>query len=422
MNNSSRWIWFLIIFVVGSSVIGTFSFMLTILFGFPEQFSSLLTLPLIGVAIWLFYKQYSPLAWLVVGCGVWIAVSIFVLIGAFFRTEPNIPTAVESYFEERTDANESHSSSTSIFDFFIPDYLTALNDGDDKLDVDENRDIIYNANYYAENGRKQFTIIFPAVDIPGGEWAFESGELKISGAFNATFTASENLNWATVDEVDFKATDQTPTQRINAFMVVEIPQLPLEDSEVTFEATLNILTAGVDEETRQQQTLKRTAPILIVSDNYYMYQQEYTTWQRSRRLVESAWGFVLVASDIIAGGIGLVLYRRGAFASFTSGSLRFEVRQKSGLQQLGVEAFTLAKLDPAITYGAEQGVYLGRVEAQSPAGRSGLRSADIVQLVNGKEVNAPNQLGRAVSGKKRGDMVQMRVLRNGQLVDLVINF
>ncbi len=60
----------------------------------------------------------------------------------------------------------------------------------------------------------------------------------------------------------------------------------------------------------------------------------------------------------------------------------------------------------------EAGVMIGRVEPDSPAAKAGLKVGDIVTKVDGKDVDSPFALQKAIRGKKANETVSLEVWRD----------
>jgi membrane-associated protease RseP (regulator of RpoE activity) len=60
----------------------------------------------------------------------------------------------------------------------------------------------------------------------------------------------------------------------------------------------------------------------------------------------------------------------------------------------------------------DAGVLVASVEAESPAGKAGLKAGDVVTAADGGRVDSPRDLSRAVRRKKAGDQVQLDVSRD----------
>lgn len=61
------------------------------------------------------------------------------------------------------------------------------------------------------------------------------------------------------------------------------------------------------------------------------------------------------------------------------------------------------------------GVYLNDINPGSAADQAGLQSGDVVVSINGKQVDAPNELQRAVAIHRPGDKLRLEVWRNRQM-------
>jgi membrane-associated protease RseP (regulator of RpoE activity) len=60
----------------------------------------------------------------------------------------------------------------------------------------------------------------------------------------------------------------------------------------------------------------------------------------------------------------------------------------------------------------DAGVLVASVEAESPAGKAGIKAGDVVTAADGGRVDSPRDLSRAVRRKKAGDQVQLDVSRD----------
>jgi serine protease Do len=71
-------------------------------------------------------------------------------------------------------------------------------------------------------------------------------------------------------------------------------------------------------------------------------------------------------------------------------------------------------------YGASSGVFVGRVTADTPAQRAGIKEGDIITAFNGKPVANGNELVGLVSETPVGSKVPITVLRDGKTLNLTI--
>lgn len=67
---------------------------------------------------------------------------------------------------------------------------------------------------------------------------------------------------------------------------------------------------------------------------------------------------------------------------------------------------------------ANQGVMVGKVQAESAAETAGLQVGDIVTSVNGKPVGSSGELAHAISSHEGGESVELGILRNGHAESL----
>jgi S1-C subfamily serine protease len=70
--------------------------------------------------------------------------------------------------------------------------------------------------------------------------------------------------------------------------------------------------------------------------------------------------------------------------------------------------------------GRRQGVRVAHVVQNSPAGRAGLFTGDIVVSLGGRPVAAPGDLQRAMTEDAIGQPVELTVWRRGALVDVIV--
>ena len=66
------------------------------------------------------------------------------------------------------------------------------------------------------------------------------------------------------------------------------------------------------------------------------------------------------------------------------------------------------------------GAVIGTVRAGSPAADAGVESGDVVVAVNGKQVNAANELTAAIAALRPGDKATLKVQRAGSTVTLTV--
>jgi len=62
-----------------------------------------------------------------------------------------------------------------------------------------------------------------------------------------------------------------------------------------------------------------------------------------------------------------------------------------------------------------RGVYVASVRQDGAAARAGLRTGDVVLAIQGKSVDAPNELQSAVARRRPGDRIDVRVWRAGRV-------
>ena len=67
-----------------------------------------------------------------------------------------------------------------------------------------------------------------------------------------------------------------------------------------------------------------------------------------------------------------------------------------------------------------QGVYVEEVMDDSPAGKAGLRTLDIIIKIDGHTMNSSNEIQNLIAMKKPGETVTLSLLRNGKSMDVAV--
>jgi len=68
------------------------------------------------------------------------------------------------------------------------------------------------------------------------------------------------------------------------------------------------------------------------------------------------------------------------------------------------------------------GVYVGKIKPGSVAERSGMRQGDVIQALANKRVRGMSGLDQLIESVRTGDQVSVRVMRNGEDVNLTLDF
>jgi serine protease Do len=89
----------------------------------------------------------------------------------------------------------------------------------------------------------------------------------------------------------------------------------------------------------------------------------------------------------------------------------FETRGGPGRGRLGVE---LMRMTPqlATAFGVKAGVMVATVDADSPAGRAGLKAGDIITAVGGRSVDHPEDVRQEIRRAGDGATVSLTVTRD----------
>jgi serine protease Do len=81
-----------------------------------------------------------------------------------------------------------------------------------------------------------------------------------------------------------------------------------------------------------------------------------------------------------------------------------------------------SKLRAAVGLPEREGVLIRGVEADSPAGRAGLRSGDLIVAGGGQEIASVDDLYRTLDGVAEGDTLSLRIVRGADELDVSVSF
>ena len=76
--------------------------------------------------------------------------------------------------------------------------------------------------------------------------------------------------------------------------------------------------------------------------------------------------------------------------------------------------------EEALSYGLPEGAAVKEVTADSPAEAAGLLANDIITAVNGEDIHSRDELVSAVSASEVGDVLELRVYRQGKTLTLTV--
>jgi Do/DeqQ family serine protease len=74
-----------------------------------------------------------------------------------------------------------------------------------------------------------------------------------------------------------------------------------------------------------------------------------------------------------------------------------------------------------VTVQEERGVFVFQIMRNSPAAKGGMRVGDVIQRINGRQVNTADEVQQAVENSSIGSTLQVEVKRNGQAVTLAVS-
>ncbi len=407
MQNNNWWIWLLILFF-GCSIASSASGFLVTQLGFPYTWVSPFMLIMVGTMVFLAYRGYSLQTWLLAACIGFILISITAIGRALLIPDPHIP---EVYREEFQAASQDYS----FLGVNIP--YSGEDTFDYTIEYDPQRDTYLIGQGY--DVRTPITIEFPPIETAGGQWAFESGSVQLRGPASGNFTAEPQENWLNASEAAFQ-TGRT-LREVRPQLTIAIP-LPVRIISTPIEVAADLSIAYPQEDGKvEQTTLTRQFSLETIGPEYYVYYSKYIDWERTRSVVKTPIWTVLAVGSVLAGAGSAYLIREGALHARTSGSgLQFVIRNLTGAQRFGAALYDPRKY-PDLT-NARQGVYIGRVIAQSPAGRAGFRTGDMLITLAGQTINSPRAMNRIVRGCKKGQVIEATILRGGQPVDLRVRF
>lgn len=411
-NGNNQWMWIAAILFFGYGIFSTISFGVVTALGMPYEWSLGLATLMTGAAIYLVYNRYSALGWALMGCVGFILVSVLAILRGVAAPEPIIPADLRPYIEEQAVLNP--------FDPASYEAMGTFGTADLLITPDETRQLLYTYDEYTGMPVRNFplTIQFPSQEALDAQWAFEEGELSASGGLTGRFRAIPADNYNSGQAEEFYTTEGSQLQSFTPYLVVAMPLQGTQlDKTIHLEVELTLMTPDESGQP-QSQTLTRQAEVLVASDNFYMHQTDYETWHRSRRVVETPLWMLLVVGSVISAGASWALVQRGALEKGGAGDFVMIVRRRGGLEHLGAEAHPLSKVDASAT----SGVVLGFVNAQSPAGRAGLRAGDQVTGVDTKPVQSPKELDNALKKYKRGNVATLTISRHGDPLEIPVKF
>ncbi len=404
-----NWYMWLILLSFGWSIAGGVAGALVSQMGFPYTWVMPLTLAMIGTVAVLAYRGYAAQGWILAACVGFILISVMAILRAVTVPDPNIPEAYRQEFEDGDQSRSIMGMDFPIYDEVMSGYTIEYTPGQ--------------TDYLVLQGYGPYdtpiTVEFPPIDTAGGQWAFESGRVRLRGAVSDSVEAYPELNGLSAVPTAFEP-DQTLRKAYPELNVGV--RLPSNSSRGPMEVHAELVVSyPLPDGEVEEVTLARDFTLNIMGKDFYAYYDRYNNWQRSRSVIESPIWTLLLAGSVVAGGVSVYLIRQGALKMYSSSGLSIVVRRLSGTQKLGAEVLPLESFRDQ-TVGVEQGVFIGRVRAQSPAGRSGFRTGDVLITFAGKPVNSPRAVNRSAKNRQCGEIVDAVVLRDGTPVDLRVRF
>jgi hypothetical protein len=375
--------------------------------GFPYTWISPLSLAMIGAVAVLAYRGYAIQAWILAACVGIIAISAMAIARALTVPDPNLPEAYRREFDETIEASSFMGMDFPMYNESIGDYYIEYKP--------------YQTDYLVFQGYDVYTPVimeFPPLDTAGGQWAFKSGTVRLRGAVSATVEADPDQNWLHADDAVFESDQALRPAYPELNVAIPLPNNSLR-GPMDIHAEMTVTYPQPDGEI-EETTLTRDFTLSIMGAEYYQYYDRYTNWKRSRSVIERPILALLLGGSVLAGVGGVYLVRQGALRMYSSGGLQVVIRRLSGTQKLGLEVLSLDKFRDRTD--ATQGVFVGRVTAQSPGGRAGFRTGDILIEMAGKPTNSPRVVNQIAKARKKGESVTAVVLRDDARVELRVRF
>ena len=94
------------------------------------------------------------------------------------------------------------------------------------------------------------------------------------------------------------------------------------------------------------------------------------------------------------------------------------VRGYLGIKMVEVDAQLVSR--EGLDLGVPRGVFVDSISENTPAARSTLARGDVLLAIDGQTVNESNQVQMLIYGRDPGESVVLRVLRNGEELDVVV--
>lgn len=402
MRNTNWFVW-LIILGVGWTVAGMIASVLVTQLGFPYTWIGPLTLVMLGVVLFLVYRGYPWQAWGLAACVGFILIAALAILRGLTAAEPDIPEAYRAEFE----AADSYNSLLGMDWLLHEDVL-----GDAFIEYDPDR-VTYLVSPGTYDTFPLLTVEFAPIETAGGQWVFVSGTVQM----DRTYAADPLNNWISAANATFDP--DRAVREVQPTLTVSYPVRSLSTRPLNALATLTITYPDGSGEI-VESTLTRQFAVQSPGQDIYNAYERYFNWQRSRSIVTTPMWIVLVFGSVLAGAGSAYFVREGALVAQPSSGLQVVVRRLSGSQKLGADVHPLDKFRDETD--AERGVFVGRVVAQSPAGRGGLRTGDVLLSLDGKPTNSPAAVDRIGKSRKRGDVLTARILRHGEEIDLTIRY
>ena len=413
-GNYVPWIALFLILGFGFSIVQSITFGVFSFLALPFGLSFFTSAAVIGVGIFLWWRGYPWQTWVLAGAVFVALLTLLALVRGFTITEPDFPDGLdaevlETYYEEEPFLDIGY------FNF------------DNTATLEEDPAIIEPPYDFGASLALVF-VELGEIDALGGQWGLVDANINISGDRNINPRPAADVNvFVDADDPGFVASSNSRRFVVRPEVAFGISHRTGDSSRpqtLVTNISADIVYMSVGGEL-VSETLTRQVEIVVPPINIMTYETAFAEYKRSQNVVDGFGGIALGVVMLASVGVGGYMVREGALAKPVGGGgfgVQMVVRKQTGLQKLGLEAHTLNTLSDDVKQGMTEGVFVGVVNAQSPAGRGDLRSGDIIISFNGKPVNSPNALQRAAAGMNRGDVAEVVLMRHNQQQTTTIKF
>lgn len=398
-----------LVLIVGGVVIQATGWIMSVL-GIPFLYSGGVILAMGITFAYLYFRGYETTSWLLVFCVAGALIGAIGLVRTFvFPDDADAPFGLyDDYWES--------------FEEF------------DRVPIDQDVGLVFPG--FDQDYDAMVRIDYPEIDAMEGQWRFIAGEADVTGVVNGIFEVDPTLNEVTA----YRPNEQARIRQVEPFMWLE---LPLYDEhigeEVDISATVEI-EYWIDHETLTRDTFSRDVTVRVADSLDYFddFGDQYllpllclfgslispvSDGGLEAQIGQIPYAIVMALIEIVSLGGAFYLITVAKVLSLPgsrTSSVQFVRAQPKG-GGLGVEVYSVDR----VALGPDSptaGAFVGMVLAQSPAGRAGIRSQDVITRIDAEEIKTPNQVIRIAKRAARGDMLSFTLWRDGEVLTLWVKF